>query len=692
MNIYDLISRAQKLRKETQLDSVSPDRVGGLHEDTLKYINEFQLLASSPSLHKIYASVSAMQSDKSPKSDLTGKPLKPGQLVVIVPASQSDATAGDVYRYDGPSGNTSAWTFVAKIGAVPADAELSATSTNPPQNKVVTEKLTELKSKIDGEDSTQTLYATCNAANNQKSYTKILSNVTSIGACKMVTAGDVVYTGKGNNTCFGIFAISAGATDLSSIANISELVNGGTTGQIYPSGTEVLSYAGTGNLGEAMDIYVGSRFSGTVGVIFEGKRIEGLTDKVNANTEQIKKNTADIVNNSSRISALENGAMSSNIIDLYKQQIQKARQLGYRSVKSESLYPIKPLAFMHISDTHTSKPNTRAIQILNYLGANGFVKFLMHTGDILEDPKNNPPAWSNIVAAAQYPVFVTSGNHDVGNWASSPSQYKTDSQFYDFFIAPQINAWGLKSDGGGTPHPSGKNYYFTDFTDEKIRLVVVYEYEIPSVSTQTDAGRGARWISQEQTNWFINSLLTTPAGYGVIVAKHAPDGLIGHDSNPFNSPFKDGENTQQTFQYRDGVAYTAFFADIVQAFIDRTSINYVVSQSAASYQGTINVIADFRSMPSDVEFICYVSGHVHADNITHLATHPKQMELNINCDNTIIDNQRSETLLIEGTSFEDAINVYGIDRNRGLIHVLRIGANYSGNGDRKDMLTISYKS
>ena len=148
MNIYDLISRAQKLRKETQLDSVSPDRVGGLHEDTLKYINEFQLLASSPSLHKIYASVSAMQSDKSPKSDLTGKPLKPGQLVVIVPANQTDATAGDVYRYDGPSGNTSAWTFVAKIGAVPADAELSATSTNPPQNKVVTEKLTELESRV----------------------------------------------------------------------------------------------------------------------------------------------------------------------------------------------------------------------------------------------------------------------------------------------------------------------------------------------------------------------------------------------------------------------------------------------------------------------------------------------------------------------------------------------------------------
>ena len=116
MNIYDLISRSQKLRKETQLDSVSPDRVGGLQEDTLKYINEFQLLASSPSLHKIYASVSAMQSDAAPKSDLTGKPLKPGQLVVINSGNDEDVTNGDIYRYDGPSGNSSAWSYISKVG------------------------------------------------------------------------------------------------------------------------------------------------------------------------------------------------------------------------------------------------------------------------------------------------------------------------------------------------------------------------------------------------------------------------------------------------------------------------------------------------------------------------------------------------------------------------------------------------
>ena len=144
MNIYNLINRANLLQEETTIDSISPSRIGSLIKEILLYINEYQLLASSPEIQKIYLTVSAMQSDGKPVSDLTGRSLNPGQLVVIVPESQTDATAGDVYRYDGPSGNTSAWTFVAKIGAVPADSELNSSSTNPVQNKVVTEKLTEL--------------------------------------------------------------------------------------------------------------------------------------------------------------------------------------------------------------------------------------------------------------------------------------------------------------------------------------------------------------------------------------------------------------------------------------------------------------------------------------------------------------------------------------------------------------------
>lgn len=144
MNIYDIIARAQSLSEETRLASVTPDRVGGLVGDTLRYINQYQLKASSPLIHKTYPSVSAMQLDAAPVSDVNGRALAAGQLVVIV---SDDDTVGDVYRYDGPSGTTSAWTYVSKIGGVPADQTLDGTSLNPVSNAAVTTAINALKEK-----------------------------------------------------------------------------------------------------------------------------------------------------------------------------------------------------------------------------------------------------------------------------------------------------------------------------------------------------------------------------------------------------------------------------------------------------------------------------------------------------------------------------------------------------------------
>ena len=144
MTINEIINRVVALKDEYRMNSIDPDRIGGLLLEILQYINSSQVRLQSPAIHKMYSSVSAMQSDAKPMSDLTGLELKIGQLVCIVPASSSEATAGDVYRYDGPSGNTSAWTYVSKIGGIPADQELDETSANPVANAPVARKLAQL--------------------------------------------------------------------------------------------------------------------------------------------------------------------------------------------------------------------------------------------------------------------------------------------------------------------------------------------------------------------------------------------------------------------------------------------------------------------------------------------------------------------------------------------------------------------
>jgi len=140
--ISELLARAAALRDETAINSIDPNRAGGIMYDTLLCLNTLWVASgSSLVISKIYASVAAMQADTAPVSDLTGKALRPGQIVVI---ASSDADNGSVYRYDGPS----AWSAVGKIGNLPVIDSLDSDSATTPlaahQGKVLDGKISQL--------------------------------------------------------------------------------------------------------------------------------------------------------------------------------------------------------------------------------------------------------------------------------------------------------------------------------------------------------------------------------------------------------------------------------------------------------------------------------------------------------------------------------------------------------------------
>ena len=137
--LNEIIARAESLRKESYVNSINPERVGSIMSDTLKYLNEFQLQSGSMGLDKIYTSISAMNSDNAPVSDLTGKPLKGGQLAVIVAGSASEDN-GKVYRFDNPG-----WTYVSTIGNLNIVQETGDSETAVMSQKAVTNLIEELK-------------------------------------------------------------------------------------------------------------------------------------------------------------------------------------------------------------------------------------------------------------------------------------------------------------------------------------------------------------------------------------------------------------------------------------------------------------------------------------------------------------------------------------------------------------------
>ena len=147
-NINEILARAAALRDETALNSIDPERAGSIMYDTLIAMNELWLQQGAALvISKIYASVAAMQADTSPVSDLTGKPIRPGMVVVI---ASSDSDNGSVYRYNGP--DSPSWSLVGKIGNLEPVDSLDSDSTQLPlaahQGKVLDGKISQLRQDV----------------------------------------------------------------------------------------------------------------------------------------------------------------------------------------------------------------------------------------------------------------------------------------------------------------------------------------------------------------------------------------------------------------------------------------------------------------------------------------------------------------------------------------------------------------
>lgn len=387
-------------------------------------------------------------------------------------------------------------------------------------------------------------------------------------------------------------------------------------------------------------------------------------------------------------------------LSVFEEQMYKAGNLGFKRLPTTAIEGYIPtLSFMHISDTHCTndnflKPFERTVEIFNALAKNDVnegqnVKFLLHTGDVRDHAYNSGyDFFAKVTSSLKRNIYVAAGNHDVGHKLDA-AKAGTDEQLYEQMFAPMLEAWALKSDGGGTPHPDGKNYYFNDFTDEKVRMIVLYEWETdfelnPSDTSQLMYDRSSRAFRQAQVDWFINSLQTVPAGYGVIVVKHQPESIKGVFDNPFFS-------NVAVLDKKEMSTYcgTELIAQIVQAFIDRQSINVSVEQTGGVVT-TLTAHANFSDVAEGAEFICYCSGHTHQDIVNFLRDYPKQLELTIGCNN-VHYTSGTDMLQVDSDKSKNLINVYNIDRNRGYVYIVRIGADFSNTAQNRSFTAIKYR-
>ena len=231
-NINEILARAASLRDETALNSISPERAGGIMYDTLLALNELWLQQGSALvISKIYASVAAMEADTAPVSDLTGKPLRPGQIVVI---ASSDSDNGSVYRYNGTE--SPSWSLVGSIGNLDPVDSLDSDSTTLPlaahQGKVLDDKISQLGQEVQAEAA---FYGALNSFEGTITEGKFISNY---GVLETSSAYNIMtFSLKRGEFFVGFFlassSVSAIALDNGSTYSIIKIGESGDTIKYY---------------------------------------------------------------------------------------------------------------------------------------------------------------------------------------------------------------------------------------------------------------------------------------------------------------------------------------------------------------------------------------------------------------------------------------------------------------------------
>lgn len=348
--------------------------------------------------------------------------------------------------------------------------------------------------------------------------------------------------------------------------------------------------------------------------------------------------------------------------------------------------------FAHFSDLHGDIVRLKNIMdYCQYLG----VDAVINTGDIVCNKAiEGASTYHAVVGAYGFPTLLCVGNHDA--WLAGDNTEGTHNEkLYANFIQPNSTKFGYTLPAA-SDYDNGATYYYRDFTSLNIRVISVNLYE-ENLAYWAYCGR----ISKKQIDWLIATLASTPANHGVIIIQHT------HAANNSSSATIDRDNNYSDFY--DDVRTTAGdqyrmtgnpISKIVDAFIsgEEYSGSYTQQLDGGGSETINYTTTGFDNLNSNVEFICYMSGHRHTDFVGYRSgTTNRQLVLNITTAQSLYGfvhySKANNGDLPRGGkgACEDAFNVYGIDRTAGTVRIARVGSNMTSSLKKREVMVIPYK-
>lgn len=408
------------------------------------------------------------------------------------------------------------------------------------------------------------------------------------------------------------------------------------------------------------------------------KNADGTTDATGLRPAT-KFDVGDLVINVQKADSLAGRLANLEQPNAFVRNADKADNLGSACRFRQASNFSKDFQLLILTDSHDDN-----MAVLNGVKmANGFetIDAIIHLGDMTGNAMKCNETLDPFIATEKTstkPFYNVIGNHEAGTYnavGAVPSQ----AHMYNVFIAPMVERGYLEYG----EYIENKCYYYHDFATPKIRLIVLNEFDgdltlddtywetVPYNSQatkvawnttyqpddvirmvnselyydeycfrckqQAKTGSGLsspglqtpryiygpknRYISEQQAQWFLDTLYTTPTDYSVVVAMHqvfSPNTTTQVDKKFCQNINATGANSASNLMQTD------LIADAVNAFIHGTNfaetVRYVVNGVTYCY----DISKDFSHKASGTKFMCYLGGHSHKDLIWKHDTYDKQ--------------------------------------------------------------------
>ena len=325
----------------------------------------------------------------------------------------------------------------------------------------------------------------------------------------------------------------------------------------------------------------------------------------------------------------------------------------------------KQFCLLIAGDIHADE--TRMQSMIEYLNAVDAFDAGIMLGDVSGNVYTDTIAfYLDALESVQKPFLTVLGNHDVAGATSDTDLY---TKFGDCFQYAQL---------ASGESVSGKCYYFKDFAAQKIRVIVLMQYDL--VGRESDTGDLC--FGQDQIDWFISVLNSTPSDYGVIIAEH---------TNPsrqmtYNMDLSVTSDTWRQSNYSPTVMDGNPVPDIVNAWISGTTISQTYSYTFSNPPAPLSVSADFTNRGVG-EFITYLGGHWHMDVLGTPTGYNNQPDYHTPAASLSSATQGDIPRKI-GTLSEDSLCAIAVDRDKKTVKVFHIGAHFTK--DAIDRLYFKY--